>query len=131
MGTPRVEQSLRVAEVASLEHGQARTFTFEDGGREGRGFVMALRARDGQGTTLVAYRNRCAHVAFDLDMGTGEFWSSKLGRIYCRTHGACYEPRTGICDRGPCVGRRLEAFAVERDGDDAIVRIAGEPPTDS
>jgi nitrite reductase/ring-hydroxylating ferredoxin subunit len=62
-------------------------------------------------------------VAFDLDMGTGEFWSRKLGRIYCRTHGACYEPRTGVCDRGPCVGKALEKLQVERQGPDAVVSI--------
>ncbi|MCH9688005.1 MAG: Rieske 2Fe-2S domain-containing protein [Deltaproteobacteria bacterium] len=122
-----VPQEVRVPGVATLEHGQARTFVFEDGDYEGRGFVMALR--DETALTLVAYRNRCAHVSFDLDMGTGQFWSSKLSRIYCRTHGACYEPRTGVCDRGPCVGAALESFAVVRDGDDAIVSIGGRPPT--
>lgn len=113
-------------DVASLEHGEARTFTFEDGGHEGRGFVLMLRY--GDEPELRAYRNRCAHVAFDLDMGTGQFWSTKLGRVYCRTHGACYEPRSGICDRGPCVGRRLEAFEVRAEGDGAIVRIPGGAP---
>lgn len=126
---PREAQDVVVADVASLGHGEARTFTFEDGGHEGRGFVVALRY-EGKELELRAYRNRCAHVAFDLDMGTGQFWSSKLGRIYCRTHGACYEPRSGVCDRGPCVGRRLEAFDLDRRDDDAIVRIPGDPPTD-
>lgn len=123
----RAAQRITVPDVAALAHGQARTFVFEDGGQEGRGFVMMLRGSEGAGEELVAYRNRCAHVAFDLDMGTGEFWSTKLGRIYCRTHGACYEPRTGICDRGPCVGRRLEKLAVEREGRDAVVFVPAEP----
>lgn len=119
-------------DVVSLAHGQARTFTFQDGEHEGRGFVLVLRWGGGAGPEpgpepeLVAYRNRCAHVAFDLDMGTGEFWSAKLGRIYCRTHGACYEPRSGICDRGPCVGRGLERFEVERRGQDAVVVVPAE-----
>lgn len=121
-----------MSDVASLAHGQARTFTFDDGEHEGRGFVLVLRwgggaaEKDPERMELVAYRNRCAHVAFDLDMGTGEFWSAKLGRIYCRTHGACYEPRSGICDRGPCVGRGLERFEVERQGDDAVVLVPAE-----
>lgn len=124
----RAEQRILVPDVASLAHGQARTFTFDDGEHEGRGFVLVLRWEGGAGQEpeLVAYRNRCAHVAFDLDMGTGEFWSAKLGRIYCRTHGACYEPRSGICDRGPCVGRGLERFEVERQGEDAVVLVPAE-----
>jgi nitrite reductase/ring-hydroxylating ferredoxin subunit len=123
----RATQQIIVPDVASLHHGQARTFTFDDGEHEGRGFVLLLRWPDGAGEELVAYRNRCAHVAFDLDMGTGEFWSAKLGRIYCRTHGACYEPVTGICDRGPCVGRGLERFEVERRGGDAVVLVPAAP----
>jgi nitrite reductase/ring-hydroxylating ferredoxin subunit len=122
----RAAQQIIVPDVASLDHGQARTFTFDDGEDLGRGFVLLLRWPDGAGEELVAYRNRCAHVAFDLDMGTGEFWSAKLGRIYCRTHGACYEPRTGICDRGPCVGRGLERFEVERRGGDAVVLVPAD-----
>ena len=81
-----------------------------------------LRDAQGQGS-LVAYRNRCAHVPLDLDMGTGRFWAQKVDRIICRTHGACYVPATGLCDRGPCVGARLEAFAVRQDGSDAVVTI--------
>jgi nitrite reductase/ring-hydroxylating ferredoxin subunit len=128
----RAAQRIVVADVASLAHGQARTFVFDDGEHEGRGFVLMLREpsaseTDGPNEQLVAYRNRCAHVSFDLDMGTGEFWSRKLGRIYCRTHGACYEPRSGVCDRGPCVGGRLEPFTVERQGEDAVVLIHAEP----
>lgn len=126
----RPQQRIVVADVASLAHGQARTFVFDDGEHEGRGFVLMLREPDASGREreeLVAYRNRCAHVAFDLDMGMGEFWSAKLQRIYCRTHGACYEPRTGICDRGPCVGKALEKLAVERQGGDAVVSIPAEP----
>ena len=121
-----------MSDVASLAHGQARTFTFDDGEHEGRGFVLVLRwpaepeRMQPERIELFAYRNRCAHVAFDLDMGTGEFWSAKLGRIYCRTHGACYEPRTGICDRGPCVGRGLEPFVVERQGADAVVLVPAQ-----
>ncbi|MCA9705587.1 MAG: Rieske 2Fe-2S domain-containing protein [Myxococcales bacterium] len=124
---PRLAQRIEVADVASLAHGEARTFTFDDGEHEGRGFVLMLH--EGEGPELHAYRNRCAHVSFDLDMGTGEFFTAKLSRIYCRTHGACYEPRTGVCDRGPCVGARLEKFAVERRGDRAVVSIPAEAAT--
>ncbi len=124
----RPDQQIVVPGAASLPHGQALTFTFDDGPHEGRGFVLRLVQDDRE--TLVAYRNRCAHVSFDLDMGTGQFWSARLGRIYCRTHGACYEPHTGRCDQGPCVGASLEKFEVERRGADAVVRIPGAPASD-
>jgi nitrite reductase/ring-hydroxylating ferredoxin subunit len=120
----RPAQRIEVTQVAGLSHGEARTFSFDDGEAKGWGFVLMVR--DDQGEQWVAYRNRCAHVSFDLDMGTGKFWSRKLGRIYCRTHGACYEPRTGICDQGPCVGERLERFEIEPRGEDAVVLIPAE-----
>ena len=54
----RAAQRIIVPDVASLRHGQARTFTFDDGEHEGRGFVLVLREEGGAGEELVAYRNR-------------------------------------------------------------------------
>ena len=49
------------------------------------------------------------------------------GRLECRAHGALYEPETGLCVGGPCVGGRLLSVGlVEHDGalwvvdDDAV-----------
>ena len=116
---------VRVAEVAALAPGEAKTFTFDRDGETVEAFVLRVPGED---DVLVAYVNRCAHVAFDLDMGTGRFWSPKTGRIYCMTHGARYEPRTGECDAGPCVGARLTKLAVRRDGRDALVEIPAQGP---
>jgi nitrite reductase/ring-hydroxylating ferredoxin subunit len=38
--------------------------------------------------------------------------------VECRAHGAHYEPRTGLCVRGPCVGARLVEVTVEQVGED-------------
>jgi nitrite reductase/ring-hydroxylating ferredoxin subunit len=59
-------------------------------------------------------------------MGTGRFWSAKTSRIYCMTHGARYEPTTGLCDAGPCVGARLRKFTLRVDGNDVWVQVAGD-----
>jgi nitrite reductase/ring-hydroxylating ferredoxin subunit len=104
-----------------LRPGEARRFDFERDGEHIEGFVLAVESAAFRGT--VAFRNRCAHVGFDLDMGTGVFWSSRVERIYCRTHGACFRPEDGICDAGPCLGLALERYAVEIVGDDAIVDV--------
>ncbi len=113
---------VRVAEVDALAPGEAKTFSFDRDGERVEAFVLRV---PGEGDVLVAYENRCAHVGLDLDMGTGRFWSPKTGRIYCMTHGARFEPLTGECDAGPCVGERLRALAVRRDGRDAVVAIPG------
>ena len=110
-----------VAGAGLLAHGEAQTFRFERDGETLEGFVMRLRGDEFDG--VVAYRNRCAHVGFDLDMGTGRFWSAKLSRIYCMTHGACFRPTDGVCDAGPCLGEALEKFEAHLQGDDAIIKI--------
>lgn len=112
-------QRVRVEGAVHLEHGAAAKFAFVREGRPLEGFVLKF------GDALVAYRNRCPHWTVDLDMGDGRFWSEKLQRIYCKTHGALFQPTTGLCDAGPCVGDRLEKFELEVDGDDAVVLVPG------
>lgn len=111
---------VRVEGVAALGEGQARTFAYTQDGELREGFVLRLGGR------LRAYRNRCPHLGVDLDMGTGEFYSARLGRIYCRTHGATFEPATGVCDAGPCLGLGLERFDVIEEGADAVVEVGGD-----
>ncbi len=113
---------VRVESVAELELGQARKFEFEREGQIQQGFV--LRVPSG----LVAYHNRCPHWGVDLDMGEGRFYSALTERIFCSSHGALFNPRTGYCEAGPCAGDSLERFGLTLDGDDAIVTIADEDP---
>jgi nitrite reductase/ring-hydroxylating ferredoxin subunit len=54
---------------------------------------------------VVAYLNRCAHVAMELDWIAGEFFDSDGEALVCATHGAAYDPRSGRCLGGPCAGR--------------------------
>ncbi len=114
------EQRVRVPGAAKLEHGKAIRFEYGSPNERLPGFVLRVERPS---PALVAFANRCAHVSFDLDMGTGEFWSEKSERIYCMTHGARFRVLDGVCDYGPCEGDRLEQFALEIDGDDAVVTI--------
>jgi nitrite reductase/ring-hydroxylating ferredoxin subunit len=53
----------------------------------------------------VAYLNRCAHVAMELDWVAGRFFDSEGSTLLCATHGAAYDPADGRCLGGPCAGR--------------------------
>lgn len=66
----------------------------------------------------VAYLNRCAHVAMELDWQPGEFFEPDGEFLICSTHGALYDPGTGACRGGACGGHGgLRPLAVvERDG---------------
>lgn len=55
--------------------------------------------------TVVAYLNRCAHVAMELDWVAGQFFDSDGSVLLCATHGATYDPSDGRCSGGPCAGR--------------------------
>lgn len=108
---------VEVEGLDALADGAALTFRFARDGELQEGFVLRV------GDERVAFRNRCPHWGTDLDMGTGEFWSPRLERIYCRTHGALFRVPDGLCDGGPCPGMRLERFDLVREGDRGIVRI--------
>jgi nitrite reductase/ring-hydroxylating ferredoxin subunit len=71
-----------------------------------------------------AFLNRCAHVAMELDWQPGVFFDFDAEHLVCATHGALYDPATGACVGGACVGRGgLRALAVvERGG-----RVGWEP----
>lgn len=52
----------------------------------------------------VGYLNRCAHVAMELDWQPGDFFEPDAEYLICATHGALYDPATGQCRGGACVG---------------------------
>ncbi len=114
-------REILVPGAAALRHGEARVFRFDHRGETVEGFLLYVKTDTFEGH--VAYRNRCAHVGYDLDMGEGEFWSERTQRIYCKTHGARFRPEDGVCDAGPCVGGRLEAYAVRLQGPHALVSV--------
>jgi nitrite reductase/ring-hydroxylating ferredoxin subunit len=61
---------------------------------------------------VVAYLNRCAHVAAEMDWQPGEFLDAGREFILCSIHGASYEPRDGRCIGGPCGRGRLTKLEV-------------------
>lgn len=114
---------VRVTGLAALTHGEALVFEFERDRERREGFVLRV------GDELFAYHNRCPHWGVDLDMGERRFFSGLTERIFCSSHGALFEPRSGYCEAGPCVGRELERFELELDGEDAAqVTIADIDP---
>lgn len=56
---------------------------------------------------VVAYLNQCRHVAMELDWQARHFFDQEGRYLMCATHGALYEPQTGLCVLGPCRGQSL------------------------
>ncbi len=68
-----------------------------------------------------AYVNRCRHMATPLDFLRGQFLSEDRRHLMCYTHGALYEPATGMCIAGPCKGESLFSLPVHVEHGDVLV----------
>ena len=102
------------------EGGRGVRFAWPPAGGEGKGFAVRF---DGEPRAFV---NRCPHLGVELDWEPGEFFEETGLYLVCSTHGAIFEPSTGLCVAGPCRGARLEAIAIEeRDG---LVQLIDDPP---
>ncbi len=93
---------------ALVDGGSAHRFELPAGGS-----AFAVRHR-GQ---VRAYRNRCAHVALELDWLPGQVFDADGEFLLCAAHGALYEPGSGRCAGGACAGRGgLQPLAVVEEG---------------
>jgi nitrite reductase/ring-hydroxylating ferredoxin subunit len=104
---------LRLCEAGALRDGGAGLrFAVEVGGEVATGFLVR------HGGKVRGYLNRCAHVAMELDWQPGQFFDGEGRWLTCATHGALYDPASGSCAGGPCVGRGglRPLKVVEREG---------------
>jgi nitrite reductase/ring-hydroxylating ferredoxin subunit len=99
------EQPAGVATSAELEdRSYGVRFTMPDGRQ-----AFAIRF-DGE---VRGYINECRHLPTELDWNFGHFLDADKEFLVCATHGALYDPVTGVCVAGPCRGRALEKVALE------------------
>jgi nitrite reductase/ring-hydroxylating ferredoxin subunit len=68
-----------------------------------------------------AYVNRCRHMTTPLDFIRDRFLSEDGRHLMCYTHGALYEPATGLCIAGPCKGESLYRLPVRVDQGEVLV----------
>lgn len=101
--------------LAELAPGRTAKFQLRCGSRVLEGFVVN---HDGD---VHAYLNRCPHVGTPLDLWPNEFFTEDGRALICSTHGAVYEPTTGLCTAGPCVGDALTPLPLHREGDSIVV----------
>jgi nitrite reductase/ring-hydroxylating ferredoxin subunit len=99
--------------AALVDGGPGVRFELSEGGDAVPAFAVRFRG------IVHAYVNECQHQATQLDWNLGDFFDSERLYLICATHGARYEPASGICVDGPCPGARLVSVAV-REHDDAV-----------
>jgi nitrite reductase/ring-hydroxylating ferredoxin subunit len=101
----RVE--VAVGRLDELADPGCREFSIGDGDWPFKGFVVR------KGERVYAYENFCVHVGHPLNWMPDSFLSKDQRSIQCASHGAMYEIDTGLCFRGPCVGKSLRQVDVE------------------
>ena len=108
--------------TATVPPGRTATFRLERDGRSVSGFVLNHEG------AYRAYVNNCPHIGTPLDLWPNEFYTDDGRDLICSTHGALFDPVSGRCIAGPCVGDRLTALPLTLDGDTLIVRLPESPP---
>ena len=101
--------------AASLAPGATAKFRLRCRGRSIEGLIVNHEG------TYAAYVNVCAHAGTPLDLWPNEFYTEDGRWLVCATHGAVYDPATGVCVEGPCPGARLTPLPLQRDGDTLTV----------
>lgn len=115
------KQSTRrfVGSVGEIEHGKSKKFTLHRGQRDLEALLVNFQGQH------FAYINRCPHTGITLDWVNNQFFSSDNRYIMCATHGAVFEPPTGECIWGPCVGLSLQSVPVEVEEGRIYARLPG------
>lgn len=111
-----------IGQVGELAPGQSKKFTLRRGARDLEAMLVNYQGRH------FAYVNRCPHVGIGLDWVDNKFFTVDGRYLMCANHGAVFEPPTGECVWGPCVGASLQNLALEIVGEKicvASLEIAG------
>jgi len=73
-----------------------------------------------------AYRNACPHTGVTLNWAPHQFLDIEGQLIQCGMHGALFEPVTGLCIRGPCLGQSLTRLPIRVIEGDIYLVLAGK-----
>lgn len=81
--------------------------------------IFALRFDD----EIHVYRNSCPHLGVELNWLEDQFFDADGALIQCATHGALFDPATGVCLAGPCRGESLKRLPSHVDAGQLYVEI--------
>ncbi len=61
--------------------------------------------------TYACFANVCPHQRHPLNLAGDDFLTPDADFLRCASHGALFDPATGECVDGPCVGAALTPLA--------------------
>ena len=109
-------QVVQVCSLVALGDPGAREFHSGEGDWPYRGFLVQVRGE------LRAHANVCPHKRHPLNIDDDDFLIPKLRLLRCSSHGALFEPETGLCVHGPCAGRALSGLECWVENGNVLVR---------
>ena len=110
-----------IGRVGELTPGQTKKFTLRRGKRDFEAMLVNYQGR------YFAYVNRCPHVGINLDWVDNQFFTVDGRYLMCANHGAVFEPPTGECVWGPCVGASLQSLPLEVIGEKILDHLPPIP----
>ena len=100
-----------LADVRELAEGKCKIYALTVDNKPLELFILH------HGGRYYAYENHCPHTGVNLNWQADQFLDITEQRIQCATHGALFRIEDGLCEWGPCLGKRLRPLAIEeRDG---------------
>lgn len=115
MARARRSEGRMVARVEEMEPGSVRKFGLICRKYRVDGFLINYQGQ------FHAYVNSCRHMTTPLDFVSNEFLTEDGRYLVCMTHGALYEPASGLCVDGPCKGLSLYRLPVLVDQGEVLV----------
>ena len=58
---------------------------------------------------IYLWLNNCPHASLSLELIEGKVQSFD-GNLICANHGAKFDPKSGLCIKGPCKNKKLQKF---------------------
>lgn len=111
-----------VARRGEVPEGSTKKFVLDCDGREIEGFVV------NHGGAYHAFVNQCRHVPMTMDWVENRFLTEDRCFVQCATHGALFEPATGLCVEGPPAGKSLYRIPLEWRNDELVAHCPDELP---
>ncbi len=108
----------RICTLADLAATGAREFKVERAQWPLYGFVVR------KGDVIAAYLNRCPHAGHPLNLRTDKFFTPDAALLMCNSHGALFEPQSGRCVAGPCIGKSLVRIPIRVEGDEVVLDVS-------
>ncbi len=94
----------QIANSKDLADDSALGFKVGDAEWPVKGLVVRQRG------VVYAWVNSCPHAGHALNYGPDDFMTPDGRYVRCSSHGARFEPDSGLCVFGPCPGQSLQSL---------------------